>query len=171
MLRIRSIAIPALVLVALTACSDGDDGPDTVSTTSTRAAGGGETKLTVTGVATKTGGDPAAPTEVPFSGEVDCGENVAGTPGEDQLALVSGKGIFVTTAPQVCRQLADVPDVFDLVGADPDRICTEIYGGPQTAHIEGTVDGEPVDVDIARNDGCGIDDWTTLEFLLGAPEQ
>ena len=170
MLRPRSIVLTTILsLLLLAACGDG--GGDTAQTSSTtKGDSSGATKLMVTGVATRAGGDPAAPTEVPFSGEVECGGKLSDAPGEDQIALYSGTGAFATSAPAICRQLADVPDVFDLVG-DQDRICTEIYGGPQTARVEGTIDGAPVDVDVARNDGCGIDDWTTLEFLLGAPEQ
>lgn len=56
--------------------------------------------------------------------------------------------------------------------SDPGRepeLCTEIYGGPDKATIAGTVDGEPVDVEVARNNGCGISDWDSLEPLLGSP--
>lgn len=56
--------------------------------------------------------------------------------------------------------------------SDPDRepeLCTEIYGGPDKAAITGTVDGDPVDVEVARNNGCGISDWDSLEPLLGKP--
>lgn len=56
--------------------------------------------------------------------------------------------------------------------SDPDRepeFCTEIYGGPDKATIAGTVDGEPVDAEVARNNGCGISDWDSLEPLLGKP--
>ena len=51
------------------------------------------------------------------------------------------------------------------------RICTEEYGGPQTARITGTVDGKRVTVRVARSDGCGIADWEALRPLLGDPER
>ena len=47
-------------------------------------------------------------------------------------------------------------------GAPLDQICTEIYGGPEVAHIVGTYDGVPVDTQIDRTNGCGIDDWDQL---------
>lgn len=169
MLRPRSVAIPMLALMMLVGCGEDGDGADSSTTTSTRA-GGGETELTVSGLATRAGGDPMAPVEVPFSGSLDCGGDAAGAPGGSRASRTAGTGVFMSSAPQVCQQLASVPDVFDLVG-DPDRMCSEIYGGSQTARIEGTVAGKPVDVEVARNDGCGIDDWTTLEFLLGPPER
>ncbi|HWH33672.1 MAG TPA: hypothetical protein VNU01_13460 [Egibacteraceae bacterium] len=56
--------------------------------------------------------------------------------------------------------------------SDPDRepeMCTEQYGGPETAAITGTVEGEQVDVAIDRTNGCGIGDWERLQPLLGEP--
>ena len=40
-----------------------------------------------------------------------------------------------------------------------DRACTEIYGGPETALITGTLDDMTVEAEINRTNGCGIDDW------------
>ncbi len=52
-------------------------------------------------------------------------------------------------------------------GPPGDRVCTEIYGGPDEAAIAGTLDGQPVDVVITRNNGCGIADWdSTLAGIL-----
>ncbi len=51
------------------------------------------------------------------------------------------------------------------------RVCSQVYGGPQTAHITGTVDRRHVDLTVTRTDGCGIADWQTLEPLLGDPQR
>ena len=51
------------------------------------------------------------------------------------------------------------------------RVCSQIYGGPQHAHLTGTVGGEDVDLTITRTDGCGTADWQTLTPLLGDPQQ
>lgn len=51
------------------------------------------------------------------------------------------------------------------------RLCSQIHGGPQSAHITGTVDGQDVNLAITRADGCGTADWQTLEPLLGDPQQ
>ena len=51
------------------------------------------------------------------------------------------------------------------------QLCSQIYGGPQTAHITGTANGKKVDLSIDRTDGCGVADWQTLEPLLGKPER
>lgn len=62
-----------------------------------------------------------------------------------------------------CQALAD-PDVQTLLidGPPDDRICTEIYGGPDKASIVGTIDDQPVDTIITRENGCGIDDWDAV---------
>jgi LysM repeat protein len=49
------------------------------------------------------------------------------------------------------------------------QLCSEDYGGPQSAIITGTVGGRHVNVTVARADGCGIADWEALLALLGDP--
>jgi LysM repeat protein len=51
------------------------------------------------------------------------------------------------------------------------RLCSQVYGGPQRAHITGTVEGQRVDLTVTRTDSCGTADWQTLEPLLGDPQQ
>ncbi len=51
--------------------------------------------------------------------------------------------------------------------ADPARACTQQYGGPEKAHMTGTLEGEPVDVTVTRSDGCGIADYEALFAALG----
>jgi hypothetical protein len=47
-----------------------------------------------------------------------------------------------------------------------DKACTQIYGGPETATITGTWQGQDVISRFARNDGCQISRWKLLEGLL-----
>jgi hypothetical protein len=47
------------------------------------------------------------------------------------------------------------------------RACTEIYGGPETAHVRGTLGARRVDATISRNDGCGIADYEAVFAALG----
>jgi len=44
--------------------------------------------------------------------------------------------------------------------------CTEIYGGPATARVRGTLDGKPVDVRLDRTNGCEISRWQRNAALL-----
>lgn len=46
-------------------------------------------------------------------------------------------------------------------------VCTELYGGPQTAHVEGTVDGTPINADFNRTNGCEMNRWEALRAVLG----
>jgi hypothetical protein len=47
-----------------------------------------------------------------------------------------------------------------------DAMCTQQFGGPQTAKITGTWKGEPVDASFARTNGCEISRWEALKGLL-----
>jgi LysM repeat protein len=49
------------------------------------------------------------------------------------------------------------------------RVCTEGYGGPQRATIDGTINGRQVSLSVDRTDGCGIADWQQLLAVLGDP--
>ena len=68
-------------------------------------------------------------------------------------------------APCERARLDELADV--IAPPDPTRACTEIYGGPEKAHVTGTLEGSPVDVTIARSDGCGIADYERLFDALG----
>jgi hypothetical protein len=50
-----------------------------------------------------------------------------------------------------------------------DRMCTQIYGGDQTARITGTWRGKPVDASLKRTNGCEIARWNALIGLLPKP--
>jgi hypothetical protein len=50
----------------------------------------------------------------------------------------------------------------------PDVACTEIYGGPGLARVTGTLDGERIDARFSRHNGCEIERWDRLQWLLGA---
>lgn len=64
---------------------------------------------------------------------------------------------------RACTALArtDVED-FLVDGPPSDQACTQQYGGPDTARITGRVNDRPVDIEIDRVDGCGIDSWDVL---------
>jgi hypothetical protein len=165
----RTAPFGLLLALLLAACGSSGDSAD--DGTSARTGTGSGTRLVVEGVATTGGGtapmpdpdappipDPSAAAEVRFSGTLTC----EGTP--------EGTGMFATTATEICATLAHRPDTFAGSGGD-DQICAEIYGGPQHATITGSVDGRPVDEKVARTNGCGIDRWQSLEWLLGPPER
>ena len=70
-----------------------------------------------------------------------------------------------------CEHIGGLEEPFVPIPAD--AICTEQYGGPQTARVTGVWDDEPVDLALSRVDGCAISQWDALGPLLagagGAP--
>jgi hypothetical protein len=66
-----------------------------------------------------------------------------------------------------CAHLEELDDPFAPLPADV--ACTEQFGGPQTARVTGRWDGEPVDVELSRSDGCRIAQWDGLGHLLPIP--
>jgi hypothetical protein len=48
----------------------------------------------------------------------------------------------------------------------PDVACTEIYGGPATARVRGTLNGKQVDARLNRTNGCEIARWNRNAALL-----
>jgi hypothetical protein len=54
----------------------------------------------------------------------------------------------------------------DFAPTPADQACTQIYGGPETATVKGTLDGQPVDASFKRTNGCEISRWKTVQALL-----
>ena len=64
-----------------------------------------------------------------------------------------------------CTALAAAwPEQFEPPATDV--ACTEIYGGPETATVTGTIDGRPVNASFSRTNGCQIHRWDALSALL-----
>jgi hypothetical protein len=67
----------------------------------------------------------------------------------------------------VCGALSAVkPDAFEPTPGDV--ACTQQYGGPETATVKGSLNGEPVDARFTRTDGCEISRWQQVQRLLEA---
>jgi hypothetical protein len=67
-------------------------------------------------------------------------------------------------AATACTKLAEIRAPFAPV---PKRTaCTQIYGGPEIAHVSGTFNGRPVDTEFSRGDGCEIERWNRVSFLF-----
>lgn len=61
-----------------------------------------------------------------------------------------------------CLALAEFDVQARLTNPPADQLCTSEYGGPETAHITGTINDVAVDTTVKRTDGCGISDWGNL---------
>jgi hypothetical protein len=55
----------------------------------------------------------------------------------------------------------------DLRPVPTDVACTQVYGGPATARVTGTLEGRRVDASFKRTDGCEIARWDRVQGLLG----
>ncbi len=65
---------------------------------------------------------------------------------------------------ETARRLADF-----LAKQPPrDRVCTQIYGGPETARVRGTIGDRRIDRRFSKTNGCEIADWQRAEPLLAA---
>ena len=71
------------------------------------------------------------------------------------------------TDDAACLAVRDV-DVEALGPVSPETACTEQFGGPDTASLEGTIEGEALDVDLSRANGCEIERFDAAVPLLQA---
>jgi hypothetical protein len=71
-------------------------------------------------------------------------------------------------AEPACRRLGRLtPEALDPVPAL--TACTQVYGGPGTARVQGTLRGRRVSARFRLTDGCEIARWRRNAELLGAP--
>ena len=66
-----------------------------------------------------------------------------------------------------CGALAGLREPFAPLPAD--AVCTEQYGGDQTARVTGTYRGAPLALELSRVNGCSISQWDRLGPLLPGP--
>ena len=65
----------------------------------------------------------------------------------------------------VCDAVAAVPDDAD-AQLDPATPCTEVYGGPDSLTVVGTLRGEPFEGVYSRGNGCEIERFDRFSELL-----
>ena len=70
-------------------------------------------------------------------------------------------------AEEACAHLEGMTDPF--APLPDDLVCTEQYGGPQTAHVTGRWRGDAVDLELSRVDGCRISQWDSFGPVLPVP--
>ena len=69
----------------------------------------------------------------------------------DGFLRTAGAGTACRRARTIATFLASRPSY--------NRICTQIYGGRQRAHITGTIGSRNIDRRLKRTNGCEIGDW------------
>lgn len=134
-------AVAAALVASLAACTNGEGRLDVRPAQSPSPAGGTGTSLTIT---------------VDEDGE---------GPGET-FTLRCGPPQGEHPDPEAACSALEAAGAEALQPVPEDVACTEIYGGPQTGHVVGTVAGKPVDAHLSRVNGCEIARWDALAPLL-----
>ncbi|MBO1753393.1 hypothetical protein J4G33_16410 [Actinotalea sp. BY-33] len=137
--------------------------------------------LAVTGCASP--GQPGAPAEDDGAASGPAPEETAAAEGTTDLTITvdpTGEGASSTYTLTCDPAGGDHPDpeaacaLLEEVGVEAfapvprDASCTQQYGGPQTATVEGTLGGEQIDARFAYTDGCEISRWDGVADLLPA---
>jgi hypothetical protein len=68
------------------------------------------------------------------------------------------------TPKRACDALARSPGAMRPVAGD--AMCTQIYGGPQQARVQGTFRGRRIESEFGRSNGCELDRWDRLRALF-----
>jgi hypothetical protein len=133
--------VSLVAIVALAACADGDAG--SAVTSPEEAPTSSATSLTIT---------------------VDLGD---GSTAQEWTLTCDPPGGTHAQPEAACAALLDLdPTVFDPIPAN--QVCTQIYGGPETATVQGPWNGEDLDASFARNNGCEIARWDAVAGLFPA---
>ncbi|SDF82661.1 Subtilisin inhibitor-like [Blastococcus aurantiacus] len=147
--------LPLLVLAAVlvvAGCGSGDDRSSAAE-----------------GTAEGTGSDPAAggisQADNDLQIEVDLGDGSA--PQTWTLTCVGFVEGSHPDAQAACDHLAGMERPF--APLPEDVVCSQQYGGPETARVIGRWGGEPVELDLSRVDGCRIAQWDALVPVVPAP--
>lgn len=154
----RAIAVGVAALLPLIATGCG--GTDDVTTTPGSGSGG---NVTSTGPSAKPGESP---------------EPTASGPAELTIVIDDGGGGMTTWTltceppggshpnPAAACQVLAAKGASALPPVPPDRMCTQIFGGPERATITGTWKGTAVSARLNRTNGCEIGRWNALQGLL-----
>lgn len=193
----RTFAAASIMTLAMTACTatggdvPGSDSPQPETSSSAGYPSAGPS----TGTTPLPAGTFRPPSDTGSSGAADSPGTAAGTPnpgavlsaGQASLRISIkpstgapaqeftldctgaqvGKASTLPNAEAACARVLELGGDFFRPQPDANRTCTQQYGGPQTADITGTVNGQPVTATFSRTDGCQIARWNTLAPVLG----
>ena len=158
--RVRTRFAATLALLALTACATppgGGTAPADPTATGPTSAG-------------PTATDPPTPDQRRTHLEITVRADETAEPVQHVLECTDGAPGPSSTHPDpeaACADVAELGAEFFTAERDPDLACTQQWGGPQTAHVLGTVEGQAVDTEFSRTDGCEISRWDAAQSLLG----
>ena len=161
-------ALAAMATLLMGACGDGQD--DVTTSPGAPGTGGSvtsspdpSTSPSATTPATPATSAPAASGETDLTVVVDDGSGNKQTwrltcdpPGGDHPDPAAACTALATNGESA---LPPVPK---------DRMCTQIYGGPEKATVKGTWNGKPVNATFSKTNGCEVGRWQALAGLLPA---
>ncbi|MBC7460112.1 MAG: hypothetical protein H7287_01985 [Thermoleophilia bacterium] len=181
-----------LTLAAVAAVGCGGDGGadstgvmqsgDTTESTPSRGGSGDATapsgkvqaiaatlQVKLTSVGSKTGGG------IPVPAALKCTKSIPATC-TGTVNCTDGDGLLATgvktapgdelSGPELCRWIAETPtSVLTQPAKDAGQVCTQVYGGPETATVSGMRDTEMIDVSFSRTNGCEIARWDAASPL------
>lgn len=113
---------------------------------------------------------PAAGGQLSATLTVSIRQSADASPQEYILECTDGAISPATTLPNpagACAALSQVGEQVFFTPPNLTRQCTQEYGGPQTAIITGTLNGQPVNKAFSLTDGCEISLWNSMEPILG----
>jgi hypothetical protein len=153
---VRGLVLGLLpVVLVLAACGTADDAePGAAPASSTPEEAGGDPAA---------GGISQADNDLQV--EIDLGDG--SVPATWTLTCVGFVEGSHPAAQAACDHLAGMERPF--APLPDDVVCSQQYGGPETAHVLGRWGGEPVDLQLSRVDGCRLAQWDSLVPLVPAP--
>ena len=138
----RTVALLVGAGLALTACGTDDDVP----------------------VVSTTPGGPAEPTpQTSLTIAFDAGD---GSEAQEWTLTCDPVGGNHPDPGAACAALGGL-DATAFAPVPADQMCTQIYGGPQTATVRGSWGGQAVDASFSRENGCEIARWDAATAVLG----
>lgn len=168
------LALPfAALSLALSACapSEPTTGP-TDQETAVQSSTPEPPNTPTTSPPTSDGSPTASPSAPSARLTISMWQDASAEPVQYVLECVDGAPGPASTLPgaeAACAALDRLGVEFFTARPNKDIICTQQYGGPQTASITGDVNGTSVRAAFALTDGCEISRWKTAQDILGAP--
>ncbi|PID53487.1 MAG: hypothetical protein CSA58_12350 [Micrococcales bacterium] len=68
---------------------------------------------------------------------------------------------------KACAQLAKAGG-YQALHIPREMMCAQVFGGPATATLTGTLDGNTLDVKLGQDDSCRTNQWNSLSEVLGS---
>ncbi len=82
----------------------------------------------------------------------------------DQKPVVSTGFLKEEKAASLCKTIKRLGASFG-VQKEPDRICAQVFVGPERAHVTGRINGREVDVRFTRSNACEANDWDKVPLF------